>query len=250
MSNYFSMLSWREILARIFDGFDLQENYSPDWLVNPATRRRLKLDLYYPEAGTAVRFVGLTAKGQRRQSDWEALEDQQRDQTRTELCRLNGVQLALLDINDEPVKQMDGLLRVLTRAGRILGESKLPAKERNARRSKLLDARGRAEELRGLIRKQPDQMMANLAEAWRDRENNLARDLESENGSNGSGALPTVDLAQLAAGKRVRHARFGDGVITAIDQSGDDQTIAILFDAAEEKTFLGSLIRDKLELLN
>ncbi len=64
-----------------------RDNVSPDWLVNPATRRKLKLDIYFVEAGVAVRFVGLTAKGQARQSDWEVLEAEQRDQTRAELCR-------------------------------------------------------------------------------------------------------------------------------------------------------------------
>ncbi|MCB9138208.1 MAG: hypothetical protein H6642_07675 [Caldilineaceae bacterium] len=248
MSAYFSMLSWREILARIFIDFDCRENDSPEWLINPATRRRLKLDLLYPDINVAIRFIGLTAKGQRRQSDWEALENEQRDQTRVELCRVNGVQLALVDINGDPVKQLDGLLRVLTRAERVLGESKLPAKTRNALRSRLIDARARAEELRALVRKQPEQMMANLAESWRDRENSLAVDLQTDNANGASGA-PTVNLAKLDPGKRVRHARFGDGVITAIAGSDDDQTIAILFDASLERTFLASLIEDKLELL-
>ena len=93
-STYFAISAWREILARIFTGFDEQDNVSPAWLVNPATNRRLKLDILYPQVGIAVRFVGLTAKGQGRQSDWEALEVEQRDQTRSELCRQNGVQPA------------------------------------------------------------------------------------------------------------------------------------------------------------
>ena len=247
---YLGMNAWREILARVFEGFSEQPNVSPEWLVNPATRRRLKLDVYYPEADFAVRFVGLTAKGQRRQSDGEALESQQRDQTRVELCRLNGVQLALIDINGEPVKQMDGLLRVITRASRVLGDSDLPAKTRNARRSALLDAHVRAEALRGLIRKQPEQMMANLAEAWRDREANLAGDGSPAEAGAPAGAAASVALADLAAGQRVRHTRFGDGVITDIESNGDDPTIAILFDAATERTFLASLVQDKLELLN
>ena len=61
---YVALNSWREMLARILKDFTAQENVSPEWLVNPATKRRLKLDLYYPEASLAFRFVGLTAKGQ------------------------------------------------------------------------------------------------------------------------------------------------------------------------------------------
>ena len=250
MSTYFSMLAWREILARIFDGFTLQENVSPDRLINPATRRKLKLDTFYPEANVAIRFTGLTAKGQGRQSDWEQMETQQRDQTRAELCRLNGVQMALIDTNDETVKQMDNLLQVLTRAERVLAASELPAKERNARRAALTDARGRGEELRSLIRKQPDQMMANLAEAWRDRETNMARAASATASTNGAAAgQPLVDIDSLTVGQRVRHSYFGDGVITTINASDDDPTIAILFDAALEKTFLASLVQDKLEVV-
>ena len=94
---YVEMNAWREILARIFEGFTEQDNVSPAWLINPATKRRLKLDKYFPEATIAIRFIGLTAKGQGRQSDWEVQETEQRDQTRVELCRINGVQLVLID---------------------------------------------------------------------------------------------------------------------------------------------------------
>jgi hypothetical protein len=41
---YTEMNAWREILARTFDGFFEQDNVSPEWLINPATKRRLKLD--------------------------------------------------------------------------------------------------------------------------------------------------------------------------------------------------------------
>ena len=110
---YVAMNGWREILARVFDGFTAQPNVTPDWLVNPTTNRRLKLDLYYPEAGFAVRFIGLQAKGQRRQSDWEALEEQQREQSRVDLCRANDVQLLLIDPFEETVKQLDTMTRLL-----------------------------------------------------------------------------------------------------------------------------------------
>ena len=69
MSTYLYMMGWNEILARIFDGFTEQRNVSPPWLVNPATRRRLKLDLLFPDIGVAIRFAGIQAKGSRRKSD-------------------------------------------------------------------------------------------------------------------------------------------------------------------------------------
>ena len=117
-SAYLSVNAWREIFARVFDDADLQSNLLPDWLINPATRRRLKLDYLCQSVGVAVRFSGLTGKGRRR-GDWEILEEEQRDQTRDELCRLRGVQLAVIDPFEDPVKQMDRFLMVLSRASRM-----------------------------------------------------------------------------------------------------------------------------------
>ena len=60
---------WREVLARIFDGFEIAYGVSPEWLVNPDTNRRLKLDYLFPDIAVAVRFVGLTGTGQRRRKN-------------------------------------------------------------------------------------------------------------------------------------------------------------------------------------
>ena len=65
-SAYQPVNAWREILARVFDDPDLLTNVSPDWLVNPGSGRRLKLDCLCRPLGVAVRFSGLTSKGQRR----------------------------------------------------------------------------------------------------------------------------------------------------------------------------------------
>jgi hypothetical protein len=57
--------AWREILARIFADFAAEQNLSPEWLINPETKRPLKLDLVYPEIGLAIRFAGLRGAKQR-----------------------------------------------------------------------------------------------------------------------------------------------------------------------------------------
>jgi hypothetical protein len=247
-SFYLAISAWREILARIFSGFAEQDNVSPGWLVNPATRRKLKLDKYYPEAGIAVRFIGLTAKGQGRQSDWEVMETEQRDQTRAELCSQNGVQLATVDPNEDLVKQLDGLLSILARASRTLAQSDRPAADKTRWMPALAGARDRAEKLRSAIVRDPEQMVANLADGWREREAGVALELNtsaasSPRPSRGSASIGIV----LSPGLRVRHLKFGDGVITRIDGGGDSATVAILFDAAEERTFMAGLLYDKLE---
>lgn len=247
MSNiYVALSAWREMLARILKDFTAQENVSPEWLVNPATKRRLKLDLYYPEASLAFRFVGLTAKGQGRQSDWEVMEDEQRDQTRQELCRLNGVQLLLVDPLEEPVKQMDHLIRLLSRANRLMAQGDRPVSEKMIWQPRLSLAVSQAEELRTRVARNPEQMMANLAESWRDRELNGGPALPPEPlpiPANAAEALPPLEV-----GQRVQHVKFGTGVVTACNGSGTDATISILFDGDQERTFLAALVADKITL--
>lgn len=251
---YLAMNAWREILARTLDEFDAQDNVSPEWLVNPATRRRLKLDRYYPDTGVAIRFVGLTAKGQKRQSEWEVLEAQQRDQTRAELCKMNGVELATIDPAGDPVKQMDRFLRSLSRARKA-------AEARQVGRShrRTLDAAQiQASDLRSRIARNPEQMMATLAESWRDRESGLATELQKSGldtfsggkTSAGDGAGQTLQLRELREGQRVRHERFGEGAITDVAGDGPDAMISILFDGEQSRTFLASLVQDKLVILS
>lgn len=249
-SPYTIMNAWREILARTFAGFAHQENVSPPWLVNPATSRRLKLDHYYPDAGIAVRFIGLTAKGQGRQSDWEAMEDEQRDQTRAELCRLNNVQLCLVDPADDVVQQLDNLLLTLTRASRLLAQGKRSAADKQQWMPQLSEARSRVTELRGRVRKEPEQTLATLADSWRDREAGLVGQPSPPVAAPKS--LPPKGARRPAfrVGQRVAHVRFGQGVITAIAGQGDEETLSVLFDGDAPRQLLTQLVLDKLEVLD
>lgn len=250
-SAYLYMNAWREVLARVFEFTLVELNVSPDWLINPATRRRLKLDYLYPEVGVAVRFTGLTAKGQGRRSDWEAMEDEQRDQTREELCQQNGIQLTVIDPFDDPVKQMDKLLRTLSRASRLLAQSKQSQKRKQKGMDALAKAHQMATQVRGRFSKQPDQTLATLAEGWRDREAGIATELQQASQVDQPSPAPAAikKLAKLGEGQRVTHATFGEGVVTAINGEEGDRQITILFDADRERTFLLKLVADKLKPL-
>lgn len=245
-----ALSAWREIFARTFDGFHRQENVSPEWLVNPATKRRLKLDLYYPEIGFAVRFVGITAKGQGRQSDWELLEEEQRDQTRAEICRQREVQLLLLEPLEEPVKLMDMLARLLLRTFRRTSSLDLPTKERQKLLQQLDAARICADDLRSRINRAPEQMMNNLAASWRDREAGLleAPTPNESTAHNNGAAQKNAPPIQFEPGQRIAHERFGEGVVTACIPEENDMRITILFDGDQERTFLASIVQDKLRI--
>ena len=60
--------------------------------------------------------------------------------------------------------------------------------------------------------------------------------------------MPTAtgNLPALKVGQRVQHTRFGPGVVTDLDGSGSEAKITILFDADQPRTFLASLVADKL----
>ena len=94
---------WREVLARILDGFETEFGLTPDWLVNPDTNRRLKLDYFFPELSVAVRFVGLegTARKQRK-SDDEVVAEESREQARAAVCRAHDVVLISIDPDGDP----------------------------------------------------------------------------------------------------------------------------------------------------
>ncbi|MCY3709665.1 MAG: hypothetical protein OXG26_12280 [Caldilineaceae bacterium] len=248
-SAYLLVNAWREIFARVFNDADLQSNVSPDWLINPATRRRLKLDYLCQPVGVAVRFSGLTGKGRRR-GDWELLkEEERRDQTRDELCRRHGIQLAVIDPFDDPVKQMDQFLRVLSRASRMTALDGRTNREKGVSMDALAAAVQSANQLRFTLSRNPEQTVGTLAEAWRDREANIATSLQEAAAM--KAPQPTRSqqraLAQLACGRRIVHTHFGDGVVTEVSGEGVDRRIKILFDGDQERTFLASLLADKLE---
>ena len=237
-------MAWREILARVMDSFQVQPDVSPEWLVNPATNRRLKLDLFYPEAGLAIRFVGLTAKGQPKQSDWELQEEEQRDQTRSELCRQNGVELFLLETDHpQPSEQFQKLRTTLTRLSRTLAQSNRSEGDKSTLMPRLAAARSRLDEISRRV-KRPDDL-ALFAELWRDRE---TAGVAATRQPHAPASNPIATPLRLHTGQPVRHERFGPGTVVAVEETGSDTQITVRFDTGEERTFLASLAGGKLSV--
>jgi len=241
MSSYLPLMGWNEILARVFDGFTIQKNVSPEWLINPGTKRKLKLDALYPDIGIGVRFTGMKAKGQRRKSDWEALEDQSRDEVRRELCRQNGVELVFINpIDPFPVEQLRHLQMILSASSRRL--AKTPRfKGKAALMEKLNRSRKRLDEIKRHINKLDD--LTPYAEAWRDREANAIADLHKS-------ALQKpkrkIDPKRLKVGQKVKHSHFGVGSVSAIEKENDKTYVTINFVTKGERKFDLSLLAGKL----
>ncbi|HEY54363.1 MAG TPA: hypothetical protein G4N94_13010 [Caldilineae bacterium] len=245
MSNYLYWMGWNEILARIFSGFQTQRNTSPNWLINPATRRKLKLDYLYPDIGIAVRFGGM--QGKVRKSEWEEMEDASRDEIRKELCRLNGVDLILLTPYDPfPRERLSEINMALGAASRRIAKS-----GRSRGKAELMAQLARARDALATIRRSVSKLedLPPFAEAWRDRETRAIASTQAPAQSTNGSARKRAAVRKLKAGQWVEHERFGRGVVNEIKIEPDDVYLTINFITEGRRQFMGSLVADKLTIM-
>ena len=243
MATPYSINAWREILARIFEGFTVEQNTNPDWLINPQTKRKLKLDLFYPEIDVAVRFSGLRGKQQRgRISDQEEDQLKARERLRQQVSTAHGVSLATLDMaRAEPDKIFKELEVTLSQANRRLAkDSSLEQTEKEALLTRLQQARSEVRRYERQINSDKD--LALYEDLWRDRQFREAV-TSSEDAPTSSETLPP-----LTEGLAVRHILFGPGIIQSLTPGATDAEtlITIRFDNDEERTFMAGLLTGKL----
>lgn len=231
--------AWRELLTRIFDGFVVQENVTPPWLVNPRTARQLKLDLLYPQAATAVRFVGFTGQRKRRLSDEEEDLAQGREDVRTQLCRAQGITLVIIDPqNDIPRDPLKEIASALGRASRHLAQSQRPDREKAEQMPRLAMARQQCEHLLARVR-QPDDLVI-YAELWLDRQAAIVAATEEPL------PVPSQPVHRYREGQMVRHTAFGPGTVLKVEAREGDEYVTVAFVTAGERTFASRLVGDKL----
>lgn len=230
---------WREVLARVFEGFDAELNLSPEWLINPETNRRLKLDYLYRDVNLAIRFIGLEGPGQRRRkSDEEILSEQEREDAREAVCREHGVVLVSVDPDDEPKTALRRLESGLARAAAQLAQNgTVPHARKQALMPLLSQARRRVGEFTTKLT--VPEKLGVYAEMWYDRQANLAA--QAPEAKRRKGPPPA-----FRQGMEVYHQRFGAGEITNIRPDGDDMNISVRFRDGTERMFLASLVADKL----
>lgn len=226
--------AWREIFARVFEDVKTEVNVSPEWLINPATNRRLKLDMLYPDLGVAVRFEGLQGKQRRRRPSLEEeIQQSTRDDARLALCRAHGIELIAFNVAADAPKTVFRMVdEALSRAGRQAKDSE--------QRKKIKQVRSAASTLAYRLK----QSVSNLklyAELWQDRQFNQIPEPPQT-------AAPGPNSIDFRSGMEVEHTIFGPGVITDIKPSGDDQLLTIDFVTAGQKTLAVSLVTDKLRL--
>lgn len=86
----------KERLLMLLKGYEYQENYRPDWLINPETGRRLEIDIWLPDVKIGIEVQGAQHTRfipglHRDQSDFE--KQKARDDYKRALCQKRGVYL-------------------------------------------------------------------------------------------------------------------------------------------------------------
>ncbi|MGQ9585242.1 MAG: hypothetical protein ACUVXG_07570 [Anaerolineae bacterium] len=236
--NWSVVNAWREVLARIFDGVSQRENVTPSWLVNPGTKRHLKLDLLYPELGLAVRFRGLQGRRTRRLSEEEEALEVQREATRTELCRRAGVQLVTIDLEEgTPQDVFRDLRAALSAAAAALARSQEP----HERKARLMEQIATSKKTCGYLsrRIRDSEALAVYAELWEDRTYAALAERSEETGSR----LPKIRYRE---GMSVWHATFGQGKVLSVESEEDETYVTVHFESDKERRFAASLVQDKL----
>ncbi len=230
--------AWREILARVFDGFAAQYNVSPRWLVNPETNRRLKLDVLYPDIGVAIRFQGLQGRGRRQRPSLEEEQQQKvRDTARVALCDAHGISLVGIDcVTSEPKGTLRNLSMALSNASRRLAKSNHPKAGRGTLIEQVSQARSRLDAIARRLRRSDDLKL--YAELWQDRQYAPVGQTEVRPNSR-------QPLA-YAPGMTVRHTAFGEGIVEAVQPYEDDSLVTVRFADGAQRKFAASLVSEKL----
>ncbi len=229
--------AWREIVLRIFEGFDTQRDVSPSWLTNPETGRPLKLNYLLPEVGIALRLEGLRGREQRRGPDEvERLRQREREVAREKACDEHGIRLVRFEVHEEPAGIFRALNMALAWASRQTAKSDLDQDKKLALMERLRLARERSEEIRAAVHSPRD------LQTWAE----LSIDRAYQEARNAPAPVPTGPTPRYAMQMRVRHRDFGTGRVSGLSDENGDQIVTVRFDTGEEKQFLARLVFDKL----
>jgi hypothetical protein len=231
-SDWRIMNGWRELFARIFEEFDTQFNVVPEWLVNPATNRRLKLDMLYPNLGVAVRFEGAQGKQRRRLSLEEEEQQRVRFNARMEVCWQHGIQLIIVDpVYGKPAQVFQ---QVDTALSRVAAAQPNVSQETA---QKIRHSRSKAADFSRKI-SSPEQLGL-YADLWSDRQYQIPTSDEGD-------TLSEPPVVTFATGMEVEHTHFGPGRVISMKSVDDDTFITVDFVTDGVKTLAVSLVAGKL----
>ncbi len=226
--------AWREIFARVFEDADKQLNVSPEWLVNPTTNRKLKLDILYPTIGVAIWFEGVQGKQRKRRlSLEEEIQQGVREDARRDLCTKNGIQLIVVQLwEGKPQAVFREIDTALSRAGRRVEKDE-------ALWEQIKTSRAAASALARKIFSETDLKL--YAELWGDRQ---YRSIEPDNSTQLE--PDNTSAVSFVEGMEVEHTSFGPGMVVSVSPTDSDSLITVDFITAGQKTLAASLVAGKL----
>ncbi|MFZ5917934.1 MAG: hypothetical protein ACOYZ7_13415 [Chloroflexota bacterium] len=219
--------AWLEILERVFGQFHAVENATPDWLVDPDTGRRFKVDRLYPELGLAIRFTGGGATARSGVLDEiELLEEAARDEVRERLCRQAGIVLVSVDADgDAPEQALAAMRTALSAAARRLVQRSVAQEARLGLLPRIAAAKVACQEILAQVSSPRD--LGPFSRAWEDRQFSPAEQ---------------VVAPSFRPGMAVRHARHGKGLVLRVMPGGNqaESEIVVQFADGRVETFLAA----------
>lgn len=213
--------AWLEIIERILGQFHSMENATPDWLVDPATGRRFKVDRLYPELAIAIRFKGSLAVAAL--DEMELMEEAARDETRAHLCRQAGIALVMIDASvDASGQALVEIRKALSAAARRIAQRRVAKEAKLDLLPRIASAKMACQRISEAISSPED--LLSFAKAWEDR----------QFGKKGGEAPPSYQ-----PGMAVRHSGHGKGlVLRVVPGGGEDETeIVVQFSDGSMHTF-------------
>jgi hypothetical protein len=231
--------AWREILARVFEGFAERRDVTPEWLVNPDTHRKLKLDILYPDIGIAIRFIGLQAGSKPHRLSLEEEEQQRvRDLARVEVCQARGINLVQIEVvASEPTPILNSIRLALSDASRRLAQGGTAHRHKAEMIERLSRARSHLETIARRVRHADDLRM--YVDLWQDRQYAAAASQPERPPRKGR-------AVNFAPGTAVRHTAFGDGIVESLHGDGTEDFVTVRFHDGSRRTFAANLVADKM----
>lgn len=216
--------AWLEILEQILGEFPAVDNATPDWLVDPETDRRLKVDKLYPELGVAIRFKGMSHPVDLDELD--QMEEAARSEVRARLCRQAGIALVEIDTDsDAPGKALDDMRTALSAAARRIAQRQVSQEAKRSLLPRIAWAKTTCQRIQNAV--SLPQGLLSFAQAWEDRQ--FGQD---------DGAVQI----SYQPGMAVRHSEHGKGLVLRIvpqEREGDTE-IVVQFEDGSMHTFSSS----------
>ena len=162
--------AWLEIVEQILGKFHTVDNATPDWLVDPESGRRLKLDKLYPELGIAIRFKGLLGASRSRDLDeMELMDEAIHDEIRARLCHKASIALVVVDADsDAPGRALAEMHTALSAATRRIAQRRVAQEAKSALLPRVAFAKTACRRIMNAVSSPQD--LLPYAQAWEDRQ--------------------------------------------------------------------------------